>query len=116
VHDAEVLPQLLHGMESEIVGDAAYQSKEASAMAQAAGIEWKVCERGSRNKALTARQKRSNREISSVRAYVEHPYLVVKHLWGHVKVRYRGISKNLAQAHMLYGLANLFMQRHRLMA
>jgi IS5 family transposase len=86
VHDAQVLPQLLHGLETEILGDAAYQSKETRDLAQAAGIAWRVCERGSRNKALTRAQRRRNRAISRVRAYVEHPYRVVKHLWGHMKV------------------------------
>lgn len=42
---------------------------------------------------------------------VEHPYLVVKVLWKHAKVRYRGIKKNLAQMHTLFGLANLYRKR-----
>jgi IS5 family transposase len=116
VHDAQVLPELLHGLESEIVGDAAYQSRETRDLARAAGLAWRVCERGSRSQALTPAQRRRNRAISRVRACVEHPYRVVKQLWGHVKVRYRGLAKNLAQAHMLYGLANLYMKRYRLMA
>ncbi len=116
VHDAQMLPELLHGLESEIVGDAAYQSKDTRDLAQAAGLAWRVCERGSRGQALTPAQRRRNRAISRVRACVEHPYRVVKHLWGHMKVRYRGIAKNLAQARMLYGLANLYMKRYRLMA
>src|SRR5258706_10363211 len=41
VHDAQVLPQLLHGLENEILGDAAYQSKETLDLARAAGIEWR---------------------------------------------------------------------------
>ena len=50
------------------------------------------------------------------RAIGEHPYLVVKRLWGHAKVRYRGIAKNLAQMNILFGLANLYRVRHRLLA
>jgi hypothetical protein len=42
-----------------------------------------------------------------VRAIGEHPFLVVKQLWGHAKVRYRGIAKNLAQMYALFGLGNL---------
>jgi hypothetical protein len=41
--------------------------------------------------------------LSRIRATVEHPFLVVKRLWGHGKVRYRGIKKNLAQMQTLFG-------------
>ena len=40
-----------------------------------------------------------------------HPYCVVKRLWGFVKVRYRGLAKNLARAYTLFGLANLYRMR-----
>jgi transposase, IS5 family len=42
-----------------------------------------------------------------VRAGGEHACHGVKHLWGHAKVRYRGLAKNLAQAFTLFALANL---------
>jgi len=48
---------------------------------------------------------------SRVRATVEHAFLVVKRLWGHTKVRYRDIQKNLAQMYTLFGLANVFRVR-----
>jgi IS5 family transposase len=54
--------------------------------------------------------------LSRVRAIGEHPYLFVKQLWGHAKVRYRGIAKNLAQMTVLFALANLYRVRHRLLA
>jgi IS5 family transposase len=114
VHDSTVLGELLHGGEDALIADSAYQSKEAEQMAQAAGIEWRVCERAGRGKPLTAKQKKRNRAISRVRAFGEHPYRIVKQLWGHAKVRYRGIAKNLGQLHMCFGLANLYLMRHRL--
>ena len=45
------------------------------------------------------------------RAKVEHPFLVIKRQFGHVKVRYRGLAKNTAQLHTLFALANLRMVR-----
>jgi len=89
VHDSTVLGELLHGGEDALIADSAYQSQEAEQMAQAAGIEWRVCERATRGHALTAKQKKRNRAISRVRAFGEHPYRIVKQLWGHAKVRYR---------------------------
>lgn len=114
VHDSTVLGELLHGGEDAVFADSAYQSKESAQMATAAGIEWKVCARAARGRALTQQQKQRNRAISRVRAFGEHPYRIVKQLWGHAKVRYRGIAKNLAQLHMCFGLANLYLMRHRL--
>jgi IS5 family transposase len=115
VHDSRVLGELLHGAEDTLYGDSAYHSKELKALAEQSGLEFKVCERGKKKQPLTDRQKARNRRFSKVRAIGEHPYLVVKRLWGHAKVRYRGIAKNLTQMYTLFGLANLFRVRHKLM-
>ena len=44
---------------------------------------------------------------ASVRAFVEHPFHIVKNLFRHRKVRYRGLAKNGHQLHVLFGLANV---------
>ncbi len=107
VHDSTVLGELLHGGEDAVIADAAYQSHESAQMARAAGLDWRVCERAARGQPLTSQQKKRHRAIAQVRAFGEHPYRIVKQLWGHTKVRYRGIAKNLGQLHMCFGLANL---------
>jgi IS5 family transposase len=48
---------------------------------------------------------------AQIRAKVEHPFHVVKNLFRHRKVRYRGLLKNTAQLFTLFGLANLVMAR-----
>jgi IS5 family transposase len=116
VADLNVLGELLHGAEESLHGDSAYQSKELKAQAEAAGVAFNVNERGTRSKPLTKAQRLRNRRLSRVRATVEHPFLVVKHLWGHAKVRYRGIRKNLAQMYTLFALANVFRMRRQLMS
>lgn len=45
----------------------------------------------------------------------EHPFRVIKRLWGFTKVRYRGIAKNLARARMAFALANVYALRRKLM-
>ena len=115
VADVTVFGQLLHGNEDSVHGDSAYHSKEFKAQAEAAGVAFNVNERGSRHAPLNRTQRARNRRLSRVRAIVEHPFLVVKRLWGHAKVRYRGIAKNLAQMYMLFGLANIYRVRYRLM-
>ena len=111
VHDANMLPQLLHGAEEELYGDSAYHSKELKELAEHAGLQFNVNQRGFKHRPLTQRQKARNRRLSKIRAVVEHPFLVVKRLWGHAKVRYRGLAKNLAQMYTLFGLANLYRVR-----
>ena len=116
VHDSTVVGELLHGEEHSAYADSAYSAKALRSLAQASGLNYRACERAKRNRPLTERQKRRNRAISQIRAIGEHPYLVVKRLWGHVKVRYRGIAKNAAQLCTLFALANLYHVRHRLLS
>ncbi len=116
VADVNMLGELLHGSEESLHGDSAYHSKELEAQAQASGLEFNVNRRGTRHHPLTQKQRARNRRLSRVRAVVEHPFLVVKRLWGHAKVRYRGIAKNLAQMNTLFGLANLYRVRYRLLS
>ena len=116
VADVNMLGELLHGAEQSLHGDSAYHSKELKAQAEAAKIEFNVNQRGSKHRPLTQAQRARNRRLSRVRATVEHPFMVVKRLWGHAKVRYRGIAKNLAQMYALFALANMFRVRRRLMS
>ena len=46
---------------------------------------------------------------ASVRAFVEHPFHIVKNLFGHRKVRYRGLARNGQQLYALFGLANVII-------
>lgn len=57
-----------------------------------------------------------NRQLSSLRAKVEHPFRVIKRPFGYTRVRYRGLAKNTAQLYTRCALANWFMARRRLLA
>jgi len=116
VADVNVLGELLHGGEDSLHGDSAYHSKALKAQAEANGLEFNVNQRGTKSRPLTKAQRLRNRRLSRIRAVVEHPFLVVKRLWGHAKVRYRGIAKNLAQMNTLFALANLYRVRYRLLS
>jgi IS5 family transposase len=48
---------------------------------------------------------------ASIRAKVEHPFHVIKNLFGYRKVRYKGLAKNQAQLFSLFGLANLVLAK-----
>ena len=113
--DIGQLPQLLHGQESVLYGDQAYW-KEADRQAfEAKGVRYRVNRRApGGNKDLNDRWRKINRIRSRTRACCEHPFRVVKQLWGFQKTRYRGIAKNLARAQTLFALANLYAVRHQL--
>ena len=53
---------------------------------------------------------------ANVRARVEHPFHVIKNLFRHRKVRYKGLAKNRAQLEVLFGLANLVLAKRALLA
>jgi len=114
--DIKQLPNLLHGEESVLYGDQAYW-KEADRQAfEKRGVRYRVNRRapgGNRN--LSQRWRKINRARSRTRARCEHPFRVVKRLWGFDKTRYRGIAKNLARAQTMFALANLYAVRQRLL-
>jgi IS5 family transposase len=113
--DQNVLPQLLHGAENEVLGDRGYGSKADRVLAGEAGVVLRTAHRTTRGKELTLQQELENKVIASLRAIVEFPFRVVKRQWGHAMVRYRGLAKNTAQLHTLFALANLYQARSRLL-
>jgi IS5 family transposase len=56
-----------------------------------------------RKKTLKAVEKAK----ASVRAFVEHPFHILKNIFRHRKGRYRGLAKNGHQLYTLFGLANV---------
>ena len=116
VADITQLPALLHGEEAVLYGDQAYW-KEADRQAfEAQGVRYRVNRRAAGpHKPLSERWRAINRARSRTRARGEHPFHVVKRLWGFAKVRYRGLAKNLARAFSLFALANLYMVRRQLL-
>jgi hypothetical protein len=71
--------------------------------------------KGSRNRPLSDGDKSKNKTKSKVRAKVEHPFLVLKRVFGFSKVRYRGLEKNAARLFVACVLVNLHMVRSRLL-
>ena len=57
-----------------------------------------------------------NRTKSRTRARVEHPFHVLKRLWGFVKVRYRGLAKNANRVYTALAMVNLYMAARRVPA
>jgi len=116
VHDKKAMPDLLHGEERSVFGDKGYVCDEDKRAARANGVFWGVLDKAKPKKKLSTGQARRNRQLSSVRAKVEHPFRVLKRQFGYVKVRYKGLMKNTAQVLTLFALTNLYMARRKLLA
>ena len=120
VNDVVVANSLLHGEESVVFADAAYQGAEKRPGARK-GVKWQIAMRPGKRRQLdpTGAHEQCIEQIeqlkASVRAKVEHAFRVIKRQFGHVKVRYRGLAKNTAQLHTLFALANLWSARRKLL-
>jgi IS5 family transposase len=116
VSDVVEANSLLHGQETEVLGDAGYQGADKRPDANPK-VTWNVAMRPGKRKQLDKSQvldrmrDEFERTKASIRAKVEHPFRVIKQQFGHVKVRYRGLVKNTAQLHTLFALANLWLVR-----
>jgi transposase, IS5 family len=116
VHDKHPLPDLLHGQERRVYGDAAYASQKALIAGKALKAKDFTNQRTRRNGVVDEVVRDKNRSKSRIRARVEHVFGVVKRLWGFGKVRYRGLAKNATRAFTALALANLYLSRWPLLA
>lgn len=114
VHDSTVMDDLMHGEEQAVYGDKAYASEQKKQDLECRGIKWCVSKKAGRGQTLSKKDRERNRKMSKTRARVEHPFHVIKCLWGYRKVRYRGIDKNATQIFTLFALANLYLVRKKL--
>ena len=123
VSDIAKTGELLHGQETQVHADAGYTGVEKRGEITALNreIDWQIAikrgkiqqmEEGPEKETLRAAEKAK----ASVRAFVEHPFHIVKNLFKHRKTRYRGLAKNGHQLHVLFGLANLVIAARKVPA
>jgi IS5 family transposase len=116
VHDSQVLPDLLHGNETRVWGDSAYTGQGDVIREQAPDARDFTQKKGCRNKPLNEEERLRNRTKSKVRAKVEHPFLVLKRIFGFTRVRYRGLMKNANRLFVTCGLTNIYMARKHMLS
>jgi IS5 family transposase len=115
VHDSHLLPALLHGKETRVWGDSAYQGQGKVIRTLAPKAKDFTHRRYRRAGKVDPVERRKNRSKSRVRARGEHPFLILKRVFGFAKVRYRGIAKNAERLNVACALVNLFQLRRRLL-
>jgi len=115
IHDSLAIPVLLHGKETCVWGDSAYQGQTEIIHQHAPKARDMTNRRCRYRGEVDEVEKKKNRHKSSVRAKVEHPFLILKRVFGFAKVRYRGIAKNEERLNVACALVNLFMLRRPLL-
>jgi transposase, IS5 family len=114
VHDLDEAVNLVRGDDEVVYTDAGYQGAEKRP--EIAGdenlskVEWRVAARKGVLKTMAEPDRAAQSRQASVRAKVEHPFLVVKRDFAFTKTRYRGIAKNLNHLNVLFASANWLMR------
>jgi len=120
--------ELLHGKEEYVHGDAGYtglDKREEITKAQREGrlredVQWKLAIKRGVLQAMPEGPYKSltqwaEHKKAQVRAIVEHPFHIIKNLFGYRKVSYRGLAKNHVRALMQAALVNLVIAKRRLL-
>lgn len=117
-HDITVAHELLRQDDTVMYGDAAFRGiekrEEILSDPQKAAIDYRISPRSGALRKLPESvgkdwERRIQHQLSAVRSKVEHPFRIVKNIFGYRKTAYRGIAKNLNRLYMLFGCANLLM-------
>jgi transposase, IS5 family len=114
VADKHMLADLLHGEERKVWGDGGYQGQTDAIRKAAPHAQDMTCRRTKYKNYVDEEAKRKNTTKSRVRAKVEHPFRILKRIFGFDKVRYRGIAKNHNRLCACFALVNLYLHRKRL--
>ena len=110
----------MHGQEEAVFADAGYTGAAKRPELEDLDLDWNIAIKRSIIKALPKALRDwaepVERALAQVRAWVEHPFHIVKNRFRHKKLRYRGLTKNTAQLHTLFALANLVIVKKTLIA
>lgn len=94
VHDLDEAPNLVRTDDETVYADAGYQGAskrpEITEDEHLSKIEWRIAARKGVLKAMSDHDRQIESRKASVRAKVEHPFLIVKRDFAFTKTRYRG--------------------------
>lgn len=114
VHDLDEAVNLVRADDEVVYADAGYQGAprrpEIAGDEHLSKTQWRVAARKGVLKTMVEHDRAVESRKASVRAKVEHPFLIVKRDFGFTKTRYRGIAKNLNHLHVLFASANWLMR------
>lgn len=118
VSDIALTHKLIREDDTVVYGDSGYlgieKREEIATNEHFSNVEYRINRRRKsvqkiENAASLDWERHIERQKSSVRSKVEHPFRFLKCTFGFRKTVYRGISKNLNRLHVLFCCANLYM-------
>ena len=109
--DHDCFHDLLSGDERAIFADKGYYKKERKRQLRKQNIFCGILDKASPGKRLSKSQNKRNKKLSSVRAFGEHQFNIIKNRFHYRKVRYVGLIKNTAHMFGLCLLHNLTIIR-----
>ena len=113
-HDLNLAHNFLHGEEKYIFADSGYRGAQKREELKGTTAEWYIAEQPSKVKKFKEHPRINKVAIkieylkASVRAFVEHPFRIIKCQFGFRKTRYRGIAKNDNKLAVLFALSNIY--------
>lgn len=114
VHDLDEVGKLMRTDDRVGYTDAGYQGvasrPEITGDEHLKTVTWRVAARKGRLATMAPPDRAEQSRLASVRAKVEHPFLIIKRDFGYTKTRYRGIAKNLNHLNVLFASANWLMR------
>lgn len=112
-HDLNEAHQVLHGQEKYVFADSGYRGAEKREKLADKELDWFIAEQPGKVKQLKEHPRKNKKPIkleylkASVRAFVEHPFRIIKCQFGFKKARYRGLEKNDNKLAVLFALSNI---------
>jgi IS5 family transposase len=114
VHDLDEAANLVRDDDEVVYTDAGYQGvdkrPDVTGDEHLSTVEFRVAARKGRLAVMAEPDRQEESRKASVRAKVEHPFLIVKRDFGFTKTRYRGLAKNRNHLHVLFASANWLMR------
>ena len=113
-HDLNQAHNLLHGQEKYIFADSGYRGAQNRDELRDTAADWYIAEQPSKVKKLKEHPRINKMALkiehlkASVRAFVEHPFRIIKCQFGFRKTCYRGIAKNDNKLAVLFALSNIY--------
>jgi IS5 family transposase len=120
VHDLTPAADLLHGEETVVYANAGYQGIAKRSETAGYSATFRVAMRPGKRQALLNTTDGKLQDLieaakAHISAQVEHPFRVIKQLFGFQKTRLYGMTKNRCKINVLASLTNLCLARRELL-
>jgi IS5 family transposase len=107
VHDSDMFDHITHGKEQFVIADKGYANQQRKRNLRKKGIYCGIMDKGYRNRKLTAKQKKRNRRISSIRNAVERPFAFARRILNYDRCSYYSLGRNRFQFNMVALVYNM---------